>query len=112
LLEWIFSSHTARCNLDGILQRYVQNGVAGNLAQFLARSMGMPGRARPARLGDMPAFYNVEVDDLVVSRNGNHFVVEFDQPDAAAKDPLQVCAPVQIFRDGKSHFVHVLIARP
>lgn len=63
---------------------------AGDLTRLVDSSTRMAGSAKPAKLGDMPAFFNVEVNDLVVSRTGNHFVIEFDQPAAAAKDPSQV----------------------
>jgi len=52
--------------------------------------MSIPTKGKPARLGDMPTFYNVEVIDLAPDKSGNHFVLAFDQPGAAAREPLQV----------------------
>jgi len=64
--------------------------AAGNLTHFLKGPIGMSAKTRPARLGDLPAFYDVTVNDLLVDKVGNLFVVEFAQPEAAGDNEKKI----------------------
>jgi hypothetical protein len=72
--------------------------IAGNLTHFLKGPVGTSAKNRPARLGDLPAFYDVTVNDLEVDKVGNLFVIEFAQPEAAGnnkKKLTEVGPPLQ-----------------
>jgi len=57
--------------------------AGGSLTHFLKGPVGTSLKNRAARLGDLPAFYDVTVHDLVVDKIGNLFVIEFAQPEGA-----------------------------
>jgi len=85
--------------------------IAGSLTHFLKGPVGTSLKNRAARLGDLPAFYDVTVHDLVVDKIGNLFVIEFAQPEGAGDNKEKLTQVPSFFTCCSSHSTYNMWGR-